>query len=431
MVVGGRSIAGALVLVATLIMPLAAPQRASAQDAGAPVAGQDAGAQEPATPRRILVAVEKDLLAGFSSDELGILERSFLTTLSATEGAPSALAFGNAPFPGGAAQREKAARDRGADGWLLLTLGGGAARPSLRVSSYDLIYQVITLSFTANRSEPFPIMDIDRELWGDVIPRVVAAYPAILPSAYSRGETAPATVIIRALPGTVVSGLSPKPIVVGPDGTASVEIPSPLPYSYRATLGGYVPVSQDIYFKGQPEITITQARSPWLLVDFTLSDGFFPGVSGTFSVSPFPGFVRLGFTTFRAGLAINQGDNNLLASIPLSQLTLHLGIYFTPEDKPLRWYAGAGGLLRLSLPDGSDLTVDPLMPWGIQVIGGMEIAFSPHLRTFVELTPSFYATPLAGIFQAYFTDYQFPYIPLGDIGALDPFELRLGVRWVP
>jgi hypothetical protein len=416
-----RRVTGAAAIVATglLCAWLMLPWTAAAQDAST----------DASTPRRILVAVEKGFLAGFSDDDLGILERSFLTTLSAAEGAPSALAFGNGQFPSRPADREKAARDRGADAWLLLTVGGGAARPVLSVSSYDLIYQVTTLSFTVNRREPFPIMDIDRELWGDVVPRIVAAYPAILPSAYNRGALSPAAVTIRALPGTVVSGLSPKPVVVGKDGTASLQLPSPLPYSLRATLGGYIPVSQSIYFHGQPEITIPQARSPWLLVDFTLLDGFFPGVSGTLASSPFPGFVRLGFTTFRAGIAINQ--DNALVSIPLSQLTLHLGLYLASEDKPLRGYVGAGGLVRLSLPPGGELTVDALMPWGVQVIIGMEIAFSSKLRSFVELSPSFYSMPLPGLFMAYFKDTGFPYIPIGSVGVLDPVELRLGLRWVP
>ena len=394
-----------------------------------PVAAQDA-ADQPPTPRRVLIAVEKDRWAGFSNDDLGILERSFLTTWSGTEGAPSALAFGSGQFPAKPADREKAARTRGADAWLLLVIAGSPSHPTLNVSSWDLLYQVAPVSLTARRRDPFPMMDIDRELWGDIIPRVVAAWPPIPVTAYNRGTIAAVPVVVRALPGTVVSGLTPKPVVVGRDGTAALQIPSPSPYSYRATLGGYVPEAQSLYYNGEAEIVIHQTRSPWLLLDLALLDGFYPGVSGTFAASPFPGFLRLGFTTFRAGIAVSQ-DSGILSSLPLSQLSLHAGLYLSPEDRAVRWYAGVGGLLRVSLPPGGTITLYGFMPWGVQGIGGLEITFDPHLRTFIELAPSYYATPLSGLFLAYYADSGFPYIPLGTSGALDPVELRVGVRWVP
>jgi hypothetical protein len=416
--VTARRLSAALIC-AWVIGQLAAPGVASAQDAS----------PETATPRRILVAVEKGPLAEFSDDDLGILARSFLTTLSSAEGAPSALSFGRGRFPSLPADREKAARDRGADAWLFLSISGSEARPILRVSSYDMIYQVATLSFTIRRRDPLPIMDIDRELWSDVVPRVVAAYPAIQPAAYDRGPTTAVPVIIRARPGTIVSGLTQKPIEIGRDGTASVQIPSPSPYSLRATLAGYVPTAESIYFNGQPEILIPQTRSPWLLLDFALLDGFYPGVSGTLASSPFPGFVRLGFTTFRAGLALNQ--DQILSSLALSQLTAHVGLYFSPEDKQVRWYAGAGGLLRVTLTPARVLILDVFMPWGVQAIAGAEIAFTPHIRTYVELAPTLYKISSVGLYTAYTRNFSFPFIPIETIGALDPVEVRLGLRWVP
>jgi len=407
--------AAAAVFCAALVLPCCL----SAQD--------QAAAQK--TPRRILVSVEKTLFSGLSADDLGVLQRSFLTSLSIADGAPSPVAYGQKAFPSRPADRDKAARAVGADAWLLLVVSGSKARPVLRVESSDLIYETHTLGFTVNRREPFPLMDINREEWGDVIPLVVKAYPAMDPEVYSGGPPAAATLIVRALPGTVISGLSPKPVTVGKDGAASVDPPSPAPYTLRATLAGYVPSTVSFYLDGQKEIAVTQVRVPWLLFDLVFLDGLYPGVSATLASSPFPGFLRLGFTTFRFGIAVNQ--DQFFSSLPLSQFTLLAGIYLSPEDKPTRWYVGAGPVLRVSIPPGGSFTVDELLPWGVQLVGGVEFSLVPHLRLFVEHAPSGYFTPQPALFNAYYgNDVTIPYFLLGSAVALDPFEVRIGLRWV-
>ena len=83
------------------------------------------------------------------------------------------------------------------------------------------------------------------------------------------------------------------------------------------------------YLDGQSEISVDQVKAPWLYFDGALLDGFFPGISATYAIPIFPGFVRVGFTSFRAGIAVNQ--DNLLASLPLSQITVLLGWYISPH----------------------------------------------------------------------------------------------------
>src|SRR5208337_4287429 len=185
----------------------------------------------------------------------------------------------------------------------------------------------------------------------DIVPLLARKYPSLGPAAYTRGPPAPITVTLRARPGTVITGLSPKPITAGPDGTASIELPSPAPYSLRATLVGYVPTRMAFYLDGQSEINVDQVRSPSLYLDGAFLDGFFPGVSATYAVPIFPGFIRLGFTSFRAGLAVTQDQP--LVSLPLSQITLLLGWYISPADRPNRFYVGAGPLLRVTVPPGA------------------------------------------------------------------------------
>jgi len=278
-------------------------------------------------------------------------------------------------------------------------------------------------------------MDIFRERWDDIVPLLAKKYPALGPLAYSRGAPATITVTLRAHPGTVITGVSPKPLTAGPDGTVSVELPSPAPYSLRATLIGYVPTRMAFYLDGESEIRVDQVRSPWLYLDGAFLDGFFPGVSATYAVPIFPGFVRLGFTSFRVGLALNQ--DKPLASLPLSQITLLLGWYVSPEDRPIRFYVGAGPLLRVTLPPQGSFTIDHLLPWGVQLVAGWEFPFAGKLHAFIECAPTFYSTPEPKLFVDSFgsnngspNNNTLPYLNFPPSFALDPFEVRVGLRWM-
>lgn len=402
--------------------------------AGWVFAEDQAPAPDQNAPRRILVAMEKGWLPGYSSEEMAILQRSFMTALSEAEGGPSPVPFTlTKGFPVSTRDRNRAARDAGADCWVLLQFSGLKGAPSIHVLSYDIIYDTLTFDFSTPRHEAFPIMDISRERWDDIVPLLAKKYPALGPQAYTRGPPAPVTVTLRAHPGTVITGLSPKPLTAGPDGTASIDLPSPAPYSLRATLVGYVPTRMAFYLDGQSEIKVDQVRSPSLYLDGAFLDGLFPGVSATYAVPIFPGFVRLGFTSFRIGLAFNQ--DKPLAGIPLSQITLLLGWYISPEDRPTRFYVGAGPLLRVTLPPQGSFTIDHLLPWGVQVVAGWEFPFSGKLHVFIEYAPTIYSTPEPKLFVDSFgsnngsPNATLPYINFPPSFALNPFEVRIGLRW--
>lgn len=395
-------------------------------------AQEQAPAQAAATdlaPRRMLFSIEKGFITGYSDDEMIILKRSFLTALSEADGPPTTIDFGTRPLPSSPADRNKAAREAGADCWLSMKISGLRGAPSINVVSFDLLYNIKVLDFKASRSEGFAMLDISRERWDDVVPAVVKKYPPLVSHAYSRGPPAPVTLTIRAAPGTTITGLSGNAITVGADGTATIDLPSPAPYSLKAAAHGYIPTSTSFYLEGGTELVILQKRSPWLRLDAALLDGFFPGVSATFSIPSQPYFMRLGIATFRAGLALNR--DQFFTSLPLSQATVLLGLYLSPEDSALRTYLGAGPLLRFSSPSGGTLTVDSLLPFGVQVVAGLEFPFLWSLRAFIEYAPTGYSTPDPTLFAYSFgnDDRKFPYINFPPRWALNPFEIRFGVRW--
>ena len=380
-------------------------------------------------PRRILFAMEKGLLSGYSDDEMIVLKRSFLTALSEADGAPTAIDYGAKPLPSSVTDRNRAAREAGADCWLSLKVSGLRGSPSLNVVSFDLLYNIKTLDFTASRSEGFSMLDIYRERWDDVVSPLLKKYPPLVSHAYSRGPPAPVTLTIRGVPGTTITGLSSQALTVGSDGTVSIELASPAPYSLRAVARGYVPSRTSIYLDGQTELTLQQSPSPWLRLDAAFLDGLYPGVSATFSIPSIPVFARVGFTTFRVGIAINKDQT--FESLRLSQLTLLLGFYRSPEDSAIRSYFGAGPLLRISLPPSGTFTVDGLLPFGVQVVAGVEFPVAGRLRAFVEYSPTGYYTPEPMLFKSSFGHDMgtFPFINFPPFWALNPFEVRFGVRW--
>ena len=401
--------------------------------AATPLAAQDSSSaagtgSEQKAPRRLLVVLEKGGLAPYSTDEMIILRRSFLTALADRDDAPTAIDFGSRPFPGSIGDRNKVARAAGADCWMVLRISGLGGSPSLNVQSYDLLYNLKTLDFSASRSEGFVMADIFRERWDDVIPSLLKKYPPLVSHVYDRGPPAPVPLTLRAVPGTVITGLSSSPVRVGADGTATVSLPSPAPYSFRAAATGYLPVRMSVYLDGPTELRISQDRSPWLRLDAAFLDGFFPGAAATFSLPSLPFFARLGYTSFRAGIAVNQ--DQITVSLPLSQVTLLLGIYLSPEDAGVRWYTGLGPLLRVSLPPGGGLTVDALVPAGLQVVGGLEIPLFGKLRTFLEYAPTVYYTPQSDLFKASFGEGNgtSPYFVVSPKVAIQPVEMRIGLR---
>jgi hypothetical protein len=417
----------ALRVAAIAVFSLLAAGFAGAQ-ADAP-ASNPGSAMDQAAPRRILISFQRSRYAGYSSEEIGVLKQSFLLVLSQADGAPSPVDYGTKAFPGRPADRDKAARDVGADCWLLATIEGPRGRPKIRVISHDLLYTTTSVDLAVSRREPFAMMDVYRERWDEIVPLVVKAYPPLDPAAYAQGPPPAVTLTVRALPGTEISGLSARPVTVGADGTVSVDLASPAPYSLRAVLGGYLPSLLSFYYQGEKEITLTQTRPPWLFLDLAFLDGFYPGVSATVASSPFPGFLRVGYTTFRLGIAI--GDK-LFSSLPLSQLTLLAGIYLSPEDASTRMYFGAGPLVRFSLPPSGSLVFDQLLPWGVQAVVGFEFTLVPKLRFVVEYAPTLYATPLPDFFDFYFSGNDsgtFPYIKFPPSFALDILEVRMGLRW--
>ena len=407
---------------------------------GALCAQDQAASPAPApdkAPRRLLFVMEKGGLfgGGYSDNEMIVLKRSFLTALSEADDAPTPIDYSLKSFPSSVSDRNKVAREAGADCWLVVKVSGGGS-PSINVVSFDLLYNIKTLDFTASRHEGFSMLDIYRERWDDVVPLVVKKYPPLISRAYSRGPPAPVTLTLLAVPGATITGLSPKPLVAGRDGKVSIDLPSPAPYSLRATAFGYIPTSMNIYLDGQTDLPLPLARSPWLRLDAAFQDGFFPGASANFSIPSLPFFARIGLTSFRIGVALNQ--DQILASLPLSQLTFILGMYLSPEDTGTRWYLGAGPTLRVSFPSGGSFVVDNLLPFGVQLVAGGEFPVAGRLRAFAELTPTGYYTPQPDLFVASFgtsggnggKSGTFPYINFPPTFAVDLFEIRIGLRWI-
>ena len=79
-----------------------------------------------------------------------------------------------------------------------------------------------------------------------------------------------------------------------------------------------------------------------------------------------------------------------------------------------------------------NFTVDSLLPWGVQAVAGVEFRLAGRFRTFIEYAPSGYYTPEPDLFLLSFGQNSgtFPYINFPPLWALDPFEMRIGLRLI-
>jgi hypothetical protein len=76
--------------------------------------------------------------------------------------------------------------------------------------------------------------------------------------------------------------------------------------------------------------------------------------------------------------------------------------------------------------------VDALLPYGVQVVVGVEFPFVEKLRAFVEYSPTGYYTPEPMLFKNSFGQDKggtFPFVNFPPLWALNLFEVRFGVRW--
>jgi hypothetical protein len=377
--------------------------------------------------RRLLLFFSVRPEAALVPEEQRLLYESLLLQLSGSGGGFLIMESRDSEVPGSDRERTEKALEEGADAWAWVEVAGGLGAFTYNLSSYDLLTRKKSIEARLGKDTPVRLRDLQRRLWQEAADLMGEAYRLI---EYGTEVT------FKAAPGTRISGLLPKPLVIGGSGAITVTLPNPSLYSYRAACRGYYPVNGRFNLKDQPlEFELRQEKADRWVLDAGLNTMNFLSLGAGVFILPNYLYLKLGVTPYLAGLFFRGSEDSYIESsvfysAPLTLLQLQCGYYLNAEDARVRLYAGAGVGLRLlhSVPYWG---LDPISPVAIQLTAGFEIPLFRSIRGYFEYTPLAYLTGHPELLRASFpAGYRaFNYLFTSWMG-LDFLNYSLGVRFL-
>ncbi len=378
-------------------------------------------------PRRLLLDVVPAAGSAFSPADALLIARSLDERIQETD--PSLVILestGDAKHTSDG-DLHSLADSAGADCWALISVEGDWTSAHVKIRAVDPIAGSTVADLTVSRTSWGSASGLAQETWSDVVPALAGKFP-MAERTVAGGDTASfARLTVRALRGTVVTGLGKTPLRVDEAGTASIMLPLNREYALRATLRGYQPVNERVFVSEDREITLKQEKSGGRALEVSLTDARAPGIDVTVQYPDPAVFVRLGVTTYMLGLALSQ--TQVVLSDPLEVFALQAGMYLSPEDRFLRPYLAIGGFLRIVHASGWPVALDTLSPLGLRFIAGVEVPVSTRGRFYFEYTPTLYYTVVPEAFQAALGTSDTPGWWFGPTSAVTIFSFRIGYRW--
>ncbi len=390
-----------------------------------------AAQQQEEPPRRLLLFFDFTAEARFDPVQRLLLYESLLVRLGRASDRVAVLEHRREQMPQSDGERAEAAQALRADCWLLVTAGGTWERPRLEVRSYDLLADRETFAYPVEEPLRRGAVDLERHFWDRVAASVRETYTQA-GRAVARAVT-PGQIVFRGVAGTTVTGVGKGLVKIGADGQAAAEVLLPGTFAYRATRVGYDPVVGRVFAEqGQEVVALEQRRGTRFALSFYLENINFPGFD--FSFYPVPNFLFLnaGFHTYALGFLFSGGGrDNPLVSLSLTHLNLAAGCYLSAADRRFRFYLAAGAFARLITALDFGVTLDPVAPWGLQPILGMEFSSQPKQRFYLEYAPFFYWTTSRTLFFFSLPQDNAPgLLPLPEPlpFIVQPLAVRLGWR---
>lgn len=424
---GYRAIALVMILLAVLIL----------------VAGPGVSAQESVeVPRRMLLLFESLQGSNFSRNEQLLMYESLLVMLE-TEASEVAVFESPAPnnIPATAEERSRQADKIGADAWLWVGIRGDRDSSDLLIESYDLLAGQTVIETVVEKGQ---LRGLERRFWSEVIRAVRESYET-RPQRIVESEVTETNseVILTAVPGTEIIGLTDFPLVVQDSGEVSVDLNQSATYTLRATKEGYYPLTQTFALTTpELEVPLEQRKASRFAIEFYLNNLTYPGLEASVYIIPNLFFGRFGINTFLVGLPFRNLEEGGRTSFGLTHFNIGLGIYLNAPDSLFRLYVAAGMFLRIIHLEGEAWKLDPISSVGIFPGVGVEVSTIPTLRFFVEYRPLVYFTSEPDLMAASYArskteegtgstddvDLSPPFIFPDIGGVIDPTNFNVGLR---
>jgi hypothetical protein len=327
--------------------------------------------------------------------------------------------------------RSALARNGGADAWILVSVEqtGDGNRFGVSVRSFFLYTgeTVLDLFYEAPAAESERSLAL--RLWNRGARAVAKAYSTV---------SAESTVIIRGAAGSEIVGLTGAPIRLQSQ-ELRVVLEQPRVYEFETQSDRHYPQRVDFFLGGrETEIILNQDERSRFLLSAYGQEFSYLGLDLSYMIVPPYAFLRGGFYTYGLGIVpfvdseVNEneeGDAQLLVSRPLTNLRLLFGTYWNRPNGALRAYTAVGPLVRVMTSSGFT-GLEPIAPWGLEFVNGVELFPERKLRLFFEHTPTVAFAAEPDFLTAQFFDHSDPE-PIffdGDAGYLDLLSVRFGVR---
>jgi hypothetical protein len=396
------------------------------------------GESAPGEPRRLVLYFEQEEGLKFQDLELLLLYESLLAKLSGASSGVVIIEAQSSGVPGTIEERSRLAREQGADSWLSAMVSGSRESLIAYVSSFDLLKERMVFESRLQIESPVGLIDLARRFWDSTAQALRENYSpgeAVAPPEVKEAIDS-IEIVILAQPGTMVTGFSEKHLEVGQEGELSIELAVPGTYSFEALKRGYYPYKDKFYIESESKvIEIDQQPGSRYALNFYLNNFSFPGFELSYYFVPNFLFARVGFNTFLLGIRLtdqhdSNDDDSWLQSHSLSHFNIAVGSYLGREDRYYRWLVSGGLFTRLIMAKGYGIGFEPIAPFGVQVIIGLEFSHSEKRRLFLEYVPLLYLTGYPELMRASFPpDYEpWNYI-FGKSYVVDFFNFRFGLRF--
>ncbi|MFP4567025.1 MAG: hypothetical protein ACLFNX_11040 [Spirochaetaceae bacterium] len=330
------------------------------------------------------------------------------------------------------AQRSSRARSGGADAWTLVSVEAvaGGSRFRVRVRSVALYSgeTVLDLLYEAPVSESERSLAL--RLWSRGARAVAETYSTV---------STESAAVIRGAPGTEIFGLTGTPIRLQSE-ELRVVLDQPGVYDLQAISDLHYPQQVSFFLGGRDtEIILNQDERSRFVLSAYGQEFSYAGIDLSYMIVPPYAFLRGGFYTYALGIVpfVDREDNEnedgepqLLVSEPLMNLRLLIGTYWNDPHGALRAYTAVGPLARL-MTSRAFTGLEPIAPWGLEFVNGVEFFPERKLRLFFEHTPTVAFAAEPDLLRAQFFDYSGP-DPVffdNDAGYIDLLSVRLGVRF--
>jgi hypothetical protein len=378
-------------------------------------------------PRRLMLVVGQADAAGLTEEELAVVSRSLLLALQeARADLVMAEPARKAQDPSDDGM-SRLAEESGADCWMLVEISGAEKEPVFRVRSRDVLNGSTVIDATVRRQagETISVMSLPNERWDDLSALLSGAYVAREAADLPVRDPGSALLMVRALPGTVLSFSGGAKAIVGPDGAAEVSLPAPAAYELRAAHARSASVQRSLFIQSDRELAIEQKPASRFAVD-AYAQICWPGLAVSFFPVPERLFVRAGLTTYLVGLVLRP--EAVFTSDPLTNLDTMAGWYMSPASAAARVYVGAGGFLRFVHAPGWPMRMEPLAPAGAQLVLGAETSIGASARFFAEYQPMLYGTATPELLRS--TQRSSAGWVYLNRAALHLLSIRIGIRWL-